>query len=97
MSSRGAEYRRLFKRVRTIINGCDPMGLIAAGCPADEYEQEVAWVLVAMKKATSEAALVGEIKGVFAEMFSYDDVARFPRWDDLVKELWAARNQANAG
>ncbi len=91
MSSRSADYRRLFKRVRTIINGCDPMGLIAAGCPADEYDQEVSLVLIAMKDAISQADLRARIKGVFAERFSPTDVAWHFKWGELARELWAIR------
>lgn len=93
MSSRSAEYRRRFALVREIVNRFDPIGLIASGCPANEYEQEIALVLVAMKDAISHADLRARIKGVFAERFSPTDVAWHFRWGELARELWAIRDR----
>jgi len=93
VSSRRAEYRRRFALVREIVNRFDPIGLIASGCPADEHEQEIALVLVAMKNASNKADLCARIKGLFAERFCPADVERIPRWSELGAELWAIRDR----
>jgi hypothetical protein len=39
------DYARLFDQIRVILNHHDLMGLIADGCPEDEYEPEVERIL----------------------------------------------------
>lgn len=58
-----------FKAIKTIIDEWDPLGLLAMGCPDDEYNLEIVDVvrLLAQVKSADELAL--GIRQVFIEWF----------------------------
>lgn len=64
------DYAQLFEQVRLILNRHDLMGLIALGCPDDEYEPEVGRILPRLRSARAAADVEVIIQEVFTKMFS---------------------------
>ena len=64
------DYAQLFRDVRAIVNRHDLMGLIAMGCPEDEYEPEVERILPKLRDAGAATDVEAIVQDVFIEMFS---------------------------
>lgn len=56
-----------FLRVRAVVNAVDPVGLIALGCPEDEYDPEVRDIVRLGERVTAE-----EVLNVFIRWFGDD-------------------------
>lgn len=56
-----------FLRVRAVVNEVDPVGLIALGCPEDEYDPEVEDIV-----SLSEHVNADEVLNVFVRWFGDD-------------------------
>ena len=65
------EYKMLFEKVRDIVNDIDPMNLMG-GAPINEYDNEVARILVQLKNTSDEQIFRDEIYDVFLESFGSD-------------------------
>ena len=72
---------------RTIINHHDPMNLIAAGCPEDEYDPELPAILQSLDQATDIEDLSARIEHVFISMFGGPDSVHFSNWQGLAEDL----------
>jgi hypothetical protein len=73
-----------FKELLTIINRYDPIGLIEIGAPEDEYESEVATIIVQMDREMTEQQVHDLIYQEFLRWFS-DKSSVGPK--DAFKEL----------
>ena len=60
----------LFTLIKNVIDKHDPMGLLAMGCPDDEYIPEVKRLSPIINKGMTEQELSTLIHDVFVEMFS---------------------------
>jgi hypothetical protein len=86
--NRKRDYRRLFDEVRAILNRHDPMGLIAIGCPDDEYEPEVGTILPRLSRANGpadvEVIVAEEFLDWFAERLAPETVSA------VAADVWTA-------
>jgi hypothetical protein len=64
------DYAHLFEEIRAILNRHDLMGLIALGCPEDEYEPEVERILPQLRSAGTATDVEVIVQDVFTAMFS---------------------------
>ena len=56
-------------RLTEILNRHDPMGMLAAGCPADEYWPEVDRIATDLRTDMTEEEVSSYLDRLFAEMF----------------------------
>lgn len=68
-ASAKAHYEHLFEVTKQEVNRWDPLDLIAAGAPCDEYEQEVTLLVPKLPSASSESEFREVIAAIFAEAF----------------------------
>jgi hypothetical protein len=64
-----ADNERAFAVVRTVIHAWDPYGLINAGAPADEWDDEIARIVAKVPYITSESDATNVISSVFTAAF----------------------------
>ncbi len=81
-------HERRWEVVRQCLNSHDPIGLIAIGCPEDEYDPEVPGVLSAIRNAKDLHSLEQCIVTAFAVKFDRQTAMQFKGWKALAKELW---------
>jgi hypothetical protein len=84
-----AAYDELRKQAREILNRLDPVGLIAAGAPGDEYDLEVSTILPRLRTIQSAA----EARRVVHEEFQYwfeDSAGPESDYDAVAEQLWHA-------
>jgi hypothetical protein len=85
-----AQFERLRAVVWDAVNEADPIGLLAIGAPADEYEAEVGTIVPRLGTATSEADVRDILLEEFTRWFSADIAARKPeRYDAPARAIWA--------
>ena len=48
------DYKKACDIVRAVIHAWDPYSLLASGCPADEFESEIASVVAQIPRINSE-------------------------------------------
>lgn len=75
-----SESRRRWKELRSIVNACDPVGLIACGCPEDEYDCVLGSILRRLEGCESpetiSAHLITEFKAHFGTSVSQEAIRR---------------------
>lgn len=81
-------HERRWKAARQCLNSHDPIGLIALGCPEDEYDPEVPGVLIAIRDAKDLKSLEQRIATAFEVKFDRQTAMQFKGWDALAKALW---------
>jgi|SRR5215510_9979511 len=59
------KYARLVEAVSNAINRADPIGLLATGCPTDEYAPEVGSIVPRLNVANS----AGDVQSILSEEF----------------------------
>jgi len=64
-----AESRRRWAELRALVNTWDPIGLIAAGAPEDEYECIVGPLMRMLEERTSQAMMSSFLLREFDEHF----------------------------
>jgi hypothetical protein len=67
-----AEYDTALATVRSVIDEWDPFRFYKMGCPADEYDMEVAAIVRRITHIRSAADAAREIATVFAHYFTPD-------------------------
>lgn len=77
------------------MNLADPVGLLAMGCPPDEYDIETTLMTACLVRAESEAALRSAVHNVFVDRFDPSTAGRLEQYSELAAVLWNIRN-ANA-
>jgi hypothetical protein len=82
------EPDNLTHRIRTVVNEYDPMRLIAAGVPADEYDAETVLIIEAIGESRDAATLAPRPRRVFEKMFGGADHVRFQDWNEMADDLW---------
>lgn len=79
--------------VRDLLNQHDPMGLIAIGCPRDEYDPEIPSVLAAIADAPDRPQLRALLIAAFEKAFPpspTEPAVGLMEWDALAHDLWNA-------
>jgi hypothetical protein len=66
------EYKKTFSIIKKEINKWDPYELINCGAPDNEFDDEIAKIVVNLKNISSENSLKAIISNIFAENFEAD-------------------------
>ena len=64
-----ADYERALQAVREVVHRWDPYGLLAGGCPPDEFDREIAAVVAQIPRIRSRADAVQVLSRVFSSAF----------------------------
>ena len=83
-------YGNLFFEVRKILNEHDPVGLIAIGCPDDEYEPELGTILPRLRHAGSSKDVQEIIDQEFDKWFGRDTLGTWHASPELAQQVWEA-------
>lgn len=85
------EQTRLHAAVREILNKEDPIGLIAMGAPADEYEPEISTILAKVGSCKSVRSLQTMIHAVFAEWFDAKTAGPCGRYRSIAEQVFGLK------
>jgi hypothetical protein len=66
---RTRDYERAFRAVRQVVHHWDPYGLLASGCPPDEFDREIAAVAAQVARIRSRTDAAHALSRVFASSF----------------------------
>jgi hypothetical protein len=64
-----ADYNRALQVVRAIVRDWDPYSLLASGCPANEFDSEIASVVAEIPRIKSEQDAMLALSRVFSSAF----------------------------
>jgi hypothetical protein len=87
-----AGYAALRERVGAAVAAADPLGLLAMGCPPEEYAPEVVQIIPHVDRAESIEALRTKVHEVFVSMFDADIAGPPESYTGLAGALWALRS-----
>lgn len=65
------ESRRRWRELTDLIIDWDPVGLIGAGCPRDEYDDIVGFTLRALEAATDRERLANSVADYIGERYGF--------------------------
>ena len=68
MKTRG-DYNRAMRVVREVVRRWDPYGLLAGGCPPDEFDGEIAAVVAQVPRIRSQGDATHALSRVFSSAF----------------------------
>jgi hypothetical protein len=71
------------------MNEADPLGLIALGCPADEYDPEIGTILPRLKEAGSVFELQRIVHEEFTRWFGAETAGPRKRHAEVARLIWA--------
>jgi hypothetical protein len=83
-------YIELQNRVNAAVNSADPVGLLALGCPSDEYGPEISRILPLLFSATSPQQFEHQLYELFVEMFD-ETAGPVEGYRELAGQLWSFR------
>jgi hypothetical protein len=85
----GKSAARLYEVVKEIVDRLDPIGLLALGCPDDEYAPEIE--RIAQRLATAKALSLEMVQTILHETFAefFDDELAGPteRYREAAREI----------
>ena len=70
-----ADYKMALRVVGEVIDEWDPYGLIAGGCPKDEFNNEIAAVVAQIPRIKSAHAAAAALSRVFTAAFEREGFA----------------------
>jgi len=87
--SDNAKFEALGADLRRLMNKADPLGLIALGCPADEYDPEIRTIVPRLKEAGSVFVLQRIIHEEFTRWFGAETAGPRKRYAEAARLMWA--------
>jgi hypothetical protein len=64
-----ADYKRAIEIVGAVVRDLDPYALLATGCPADEFDSEIASIVTQIPRIRSENDAAHALSRVFSSAF----------------------------
>jgi hypothetical protein len=86
-----AGYAALRETVGAAVYAADPIGLLAAGCPSDEYGPEIVQIIPHVRTATSADDLRDKVHRIFVDSFDERMAGPAGAYASLASALWALR------
>jgi hypothetical protein len=82
------KYARLLEAVSQAVDRADPMGLLAMGCPADEFGPEVGTIVPRLKTAKNAQ----DVRAILHEEFGrwFGDAGPIESYQTAADEVWRA-------
>jgi hypothetical protein len=85
-----AGYLKLRRMAAEIFTRHDPIGLIAMGAPADEYDPEIGTILPRLREARDEEDVRRMVHAEFVRWFGPDLAGSEASYTVSASELWLA-------
>jgi hypothetical protein len=82
-----SQYKKRFSLVKESIVSRDPLGLIASGAPTDEYDEEVARILVILPQCGTPEELGDKIGAIFQDSFGGDITREAMVFKELARDI----------
>ena len=77
-----------FEAIQRIISSADPVGLLQAGAPDDEYDTESRRVATLFQQRKSVDDLAIQIHRIFCKMFDTDTAGPIEKYQNIAKDIW---------
>ena len=81
-------HPQLYQDLIDLLARHDPIGLIAIGCPRDEYNPEASTILARLEEADSVEHLQRIIYEEFVSWFFEEIAGTYSDYEDLSREAW---------
>lgn len=82
--------KKMYNKIKSIINAADPVDLISGGAPDDEYEAEVVKTLELFQANECKEISGADIHKIFIQMFGADIAGEKGVYDDIAEKIIAA-------
>jgi hypothetical protein len=86
-----ANYKKLLKEVKQLVNKIDPLGLLQQGAPSDEYGQEITKILAHLPKCETVDELRKSVFAIFLESFGSTSAGHERDYQELASALYQLR------
>lgn len=89
-------YQLVYSELSQLIREADPIHLIEAGAPDDEYGPEVSTILAGLREARSVEDVQRIVHEVFVRWFGADIAGPVTDYSNLSTNIWAWRTRSSA-
>ena len=83
------DYDKAFAVVREMINSWDPHGLIASGCPIDEWDAEVASIVAQIPRMCGAIDAIHAVSRIFSSSIGSGEFS-LDSCEDVGRQLYRA-------
>ena len=83
-----AAYGSLYANVSHLLREADPLGLIAMGAPADEYDPEISTILPRLREANAAGDVQRIVHEEFVQWFGADIAGPLTGYADVAERIW---------
>ena len=83
-----AAYGSLYSEVSRLLREADPIGLIAMGAPADEYDPEVSTILPRLREARAAVGVQRIVHEEIVRWFGADLVGPLTDYAEVAEKIW---------
>jgi hypothetical protein len=90
-------YEALVAAVASAVDEADPIGLLAMGCPADEYSAEIGTIVPRVSKAVDPADVRRIVHEEFVRWFDAGIAGPEDAYELVAQRVWDAVEQYRAG
>ena len=81
-------YGSLYADVSRLLREADPLGLIAMGAPADEYDPEVSTILPRLREANAVVDVQRIVHEEFVRWFGADLIGPLADYAEVAEKIW---------
>lgn len=81
------DYKEIFHIVKNVVEKNDPLSLLNAGSPKDEYDEEVQRIVSGLMQCKDTAGIQKLIYGIFLESFGAEAAGNINRYLNVAKEI----------
>ncbi len=90
-------YDALHAAVASAVDEADPIGLLAMGCPADEYSSEIGSIVPRVANASDPGEVRRIVHEEFVSWFDAGTAGPEEAYDSLANRVWEAVVRFRAG
>jgi hypothetical protein len=87
-----AKYQRLWDVTANVVRTWDPLGLLAGGAPVDEWDHEIASLVVQIPRIRSPVDAAHAVSRIFASSVDPDSFTK-EKCSEVGKRLYAALSE----
>ena len=82
------EHYKQFSLIKSIIDQADPIDLLSAGAPDDEYDAEAKQIVDVLNICSSKEEVQKKIHEIFIDMFDSEIAGAVDRYENIANEVW---------
>jgi hypothetical protein len=79
--------KKVYEKIKVIINEADPIGLIAAGAPDDEYENEIGKTLGLLQDNEGAGFSSDDLYKIFVDAFNAELAGKRELYDEMSEKI----------